>query len=131
MSALQDAVVLGGRILLSIIFINGGYGKIGGWGQTAAMMQAKHVPAVPLSLAGTIAIELGGGLLLAVGLGTTWVATLLAVFLIPVTLLFHNYWAFSGMERMMQRVMFLKNVAIIGALLMISGMGGGRFVIGG
>ncbi len=52
-------------------------------------------------------------------------AVLLIIFLIPATLIFHNFWAFEGMERQMQMIMFMKNLAILGGLLLVLGLGPG------
>lgn len=131
MHTFQDAAALGGRILISLIFITGGYQKIGGWSHTAAMMSAKKMPAVPFFLAMTILLEAGGGLLLAAGYQAHVVAGILGLFMIPVTFLFHNYWAFDGMERMMQKISFMKNLAIIGGLFVISAFGAGGWSLDG
>lgn len=106
-----------GRILLSVIFVLSGLGKIAQWSGTAQMMASKGMPLVSLLLPLTILVELGGGLMLLTGFGARFAAVLLALFLVPTTLIFHNFWAVTGPEHMMQQVNFLKNVAIIGGLL--------------
>ncbi|MCS7271144.1 MAG: DoxX family protein, partial [Gemmataceae bacterium] len=52
---------------------------------------------------------------------------LLIVFLIPATVIFHNFWAFEGQEQQMQMIMFLKNLAILGGLLLVVGFGAGAY----
>ncbi|HET6936048.1 MAG TPA: DoxX family protein, partial [Candidatus Angelobacter sp.] len=60
------------------------------------------------------------GLLLLTGLKARYAAVILALWLVPVTLTFHNFWAFQGQEQQEQMVNFLKNLAIIGGLLAVA-----------
>ena len=99
MSALCAAVKtygpLIGRILIAAIFILSGYGKIGGFEGTVAQIASKGVPLPELAAAGAIALELIGGILLVIGWQARWAAAALFLFMIPTTLLFHNFWAFE------------------------------------
>ncbi len=114
-----------GRIGLSAIFLLSGVNKITNWEQTAQYMQAQGMPLVPLFLAGAIVLELVGGLSVLLGFHARLGAALLILFLIPATLIFHNFWALEGQAQQLQMIMFLKNVAILGGLLLIVGMGPG------
>jgi|YNPMSStandDraft_2_1061718.scaffolds.fasta_scaffold80000_1 putative oxidoreductase len=114
-----------GRICLSAIFLLSGINKVTNWEQTAQYMQAQGMPLVPLFLLGAIVLELAGGLSVLLGYQARLGATLLILFLIPATLIFHNFWVFQGQEQQMQMIMFLKNVAILGGLLLVLGMGAG------
>ena len=78
-----------GRVLMSLIFLESGYGKITGFAGTAAFMEAKGMPLVPLLLTGAIVTEIVGGLSLLLGVKALR-ALLLFLFLIPTTLIFHN-----------------------------------------
>src|SRR3972149_4233195 len=93
-----NAAALVGRILIAIIFIKAGWGKIGGWEGTAGYRAAKGLPMVPLLLAATIALELGGGMLLAIGWKARWVALLFFLWLIPTTLIFHAFWGIDAAQ---------------------------------
>jgi len=106
-----------GRLALGAIFLLSGLGKLADLHGTAAHMRSAHMPAVPLFLAGAITLEILGGLSVISGFRARWGATALIVFLIPATLIFHNFWAYQGMERQMQMINFLKNVSIGGGLL--------------
>ena len=114
------------RLLLSAIFLVSGFAKITDWSGTASHMAAHGMIAVPLFLAGAIACEVGGGALLLLGLKTRFAASLLFLFLIPVTLVFHPFWTLAGAERMPQMVNFLKNLAIMGGLAEVFAYGAGR-----
>src|SRR4029079_2172062 len=71
--SVADAAALVGRILLAVLFLKSGWGKIGGFDQTAAMMASKGVPLASIALIVTILLELGGGLLLVIGYKARWV----------------------------------------------------------
>ena len=118
-------VSLVGRLLLAIIFVRSGLMKIPDWSANAEDMAAQGMPIVSVFLVATIAIEVLGGLSVALGLGARVGAAVLALYLIPVTLIFHGFWGLQGMERQMQMVNFLKNLAIIGGLTFVAAFGPG------
>jgi putative oxidoreductase len=118
-----------GRILLALIFVVSGVGKITGYAGTAAVMAAKGLPMVDVLLPLTIAVELGGGLLLALGWKARWAAAALFLFLIPTTLIFHQFWGLEPKLAQMQKIHFLKNVAIMGGMLMVLAIGAGRWSV--
>ena len=114
----RDAAELGGRILLSSLFVLSGLSKIGGYAATAGYMAALGVPAALLPL--VIALELGGGLAIAFGWKTRIVAFLLGGFTALAALVFHN-----NLADQIQMIMFLKNASISGAFLMLLANGPG------
>ena len=121
--ALVNAAALVGRILLAIIFIKSGWGKIGGFEATSGYMASKGLPMVQVLLVLTILIELGGGLLLAIGYKARWAALAIFLFLIPVTFIFHPY------SDPAQLNAFMKNVAIMGGMLMVFAFGPGAYSV--
>jgi len=122
-----DAAALVGRILVALIFIISGIGKITGYAGTAGYMASKGMPMVDLLLPLTILVELGGGLLIALGWKIRWAAAALFLFLIPVTLLFHNPAGLAGAEAQQQMINLLKNLSIMGGMLCLFAFGPGRF----
>jgi putative oxidoreductase len=124
---IQSSAALVGRILLAVIFITSGYGKIAGYDGTAAYMAAKGMPMVGVLLPLTILTELGGGILLAIGYKARWAALALAGFTILAALIFHNFWAVEAAQKMAQQISFMKNVAITGGLLVVFAFGAGRY----
>jgi putative oxidoreductase len=125
MQKLERFAPLLGRILLAQIFLLSGLNKIGAWEQTAGYMASKNLPLVPFFLVAAILFEVGGGLSVALGYKARLGAAALVVFLIPATLIFHNFWALQGMEQQVQMIMFMKNLAILGGLLLVIGFGPG------
>jgi putative oxidoreductase len=118
-----------GRILISLIFVLSGFMKIMGFGMMAGVLHSKGFPMAPVALALTILIELGVGLSLLVGFQARAAAWILFLFLIPTTLIFHNFWAGTGMEQQNQMAHFLKNIAIMGGLLTIAANGAGSLSV--
>ena len=118
-----------GRIFLALLFVVSGIGKITGYAGTAAMMASKGLPVVDILLPLTIAVELGGGLLLALGWKARWAAAALFLFLIPTTLIFHQFWGIDPKLVQMQKIHFLKNVAIMGGMLMVLAAGAGAWSV--
>lgn len=118
-----------GRIFLALLFVVSGIGKITGYAGTAAVMASKGLPLVDILLPLTIAVELGGGLLLALGWKARWAAAVLFLFLIPTTLIFHQFWGIDPKLVQMQKIHFLKNVAIMGGMLMVLAIGGGAWSV--
>lgn len=103
---------LAGRILIALIFVLSGFGKITNPAGTAAYMQAMGVPA--LLLWPTAALELLGGIAIIVGFQTRIVAAALAVFCVVSALIFH-----SNFADQMQMINFMKNLAMAGGFLFL------------
>lgn len=114
-----------GRALLAFLFLQSGWLKMFEFGKTAATMAAKGVPMAEAALVVTIAILLGGGLMLLLGWHARWAALVLFVWMAPITLIYHAFWAVEPAQFSNQANHFLKNLALTGALLMIVGMGSG------
>jgi putative oxidoreductase len=117
-------LVLLGRVFFAAMFIISGFGHFSG--DTVAYAEQAGVPAagflVPFS--GLLAIL--GGLSILLGVWAKVGALLLVVFLVPVTLMMHNFWAFEDPQAaMMQRVAFLKNLSMLGGALLIHYFGAG------
>ena len=100
-----------------MIFIMSGFGKLMAFAQTAAGMGAKGIPLATVALALTLLIEIGGGLLLLSGFKAQHAALVIAIWLVPVTLVFHNFWGVPAAQQQEQLTHFLKNLSIMGGLL--------------
>ena len=116
----MNYIPLTARICLCIIFINSGVGKIFGFAGTAEMMANRGLPIATVLLVFTIAFQLLGGLSLLLGYKVKLGSMLLILFLIPATLVFHNPIADPG-----ELNSFLKNLGLIGGLLMFISAGAG------
>jgi putative oxidoreductase len=114
-----------GRIMMAVIFLFSGFGKITGFAGTAGYMASKGLPMVEVLLVASIVIEIGGALMLILGYKAKLGAAALLLWMIPVTLVFHNFWAVPAAEQQLQMIMFMKNLAMLGGLLYIMAFGSG------
>jgi putative oxidoreductase len=118
-----------GRLALAAIFFVSGSAKLIDVSGTAAHMAGVGIP-FPETLAMFVGVaEILGALSIAFGALTRIGAIGLILFLIPTTLLFHNFWVFEGDEQRTQLVNFLKNLGIAGGLILLISYGPGRYSI--
>ena len=116
----MNYIPLIGRTFLAVIFLQSAIGKIFSFAATQQMMADRGLPLPALLLLGNIVFQLVGGLSLILGYRTRWGALILILFLIPTTLVFHNVFVDPG-----EQIAFLKNLALIGSLMMVSYFGAG------
>ena len=121
----QGLPVLIARILLALMFLLAGLSKFAGLEGTAGYIASKGLPLPQLLALGTAALEVAGALLLIVGWHARWAALVLAAFTLLATMLFHNFWAMPADQQMMQQLMFMKNLSVVGGLLVVFGLGAG------
>jgi len=118
------ALVPIGRALFALIFIVGVFGSF-----TSASIEAASAHGVPVAtlvvpVAGLLALV--GGISVLLGYRARFGAFLLVVFLVPVTLVMHRFWGLDDPQlAQLQRVMFLKNLSMIGAALLVMYHGAG------
>ena len=127
LNALHNPFSLVGRILLAVLFLPAGISKISGFTGTVAYIASKGVPMPEIAAIIAIIIEVVGGVALIIGFKTRWAALALAVFTLVATIMFHNYWAMPAEQQMMQKLMFMKNFAVIGGLLTLAAWGAGAW----
>src|SRR5512140_1272523 len=118
--ACADATSLAARICLALLFVPSGFAKLGGFAAVVGSIAAKGVPVPEVCAAIAVGAELGLGLLLLMGLTTRRAALGLAIFVAVITPLFHNFWAVPPAQVTLQQLMFFKNLAILGGLLLVA-----------
>jgi putative oxidoreductase len=128
-TTVQDAAALVGRILLAWIFIQSGFGKLTGFEGTVGYIASKHLPLPQVAAAIAIAVELGAGLLLAIGFKARWSALAIAIFTLAAAFLFHDFWNADAASKMGQSINFWKNISMTGGLLMVFAFGPGRYSV--
>src|SRR2546425_12332794 len=106
-----------GRVALGTVFVVSGLGKLAAWSGTAAYAGSKGVSGFLLAIA--TALELLGAVSVVVGFKARWGALALLIFLVPVTLVFHNFWAVPAAQQQVEMANFLKNLAIGGGVLIV------------
>ena len=125
--SLNNPLALVGRLLLAALFLPAGLAKIGGFAGTVGYIASAGLPLPQLAAALAIVVEVGGGLALLAGWGTRLAALALAAFTLFATFAFHNFWAMPADQVMMQQLMFFKNIAVVGGLLMLAAHGAGAW----
>jgi putative oxidoreductase len=128
----MDAALAIGRIVLVIMFIFSGVGKLMDVSGTAAYIASKGLPLPQLGAIGAGAGELLCGLAIAVGWQTRLAAVGLILFTAAAAFFFHDFWNLpAGGERTSQMIHAMKNLSIIGGLIVLVGAGAGRFSLDG
>ena len=130
-SSLQNPLSLIGRVLLALLFVPAGFGKITGFAGTAGYIASKGVPLPELAAAAAIGVELGLGMLLLIGWQTRWAALGIALFTVVISFIFHNFWAVPADQVMQQQQSFFKNIAVVGGLLTVAAWGAGAWSFDG
>jgi putative oxidoreductase len=141
--SMKKLLMLLGRICLSLIFVTAAVNKLFSWDQTVQYMTSSlsiWIAGTPLPdfMHGTVTLlcsyavlvliiatlfEGIGGLFVLLGFKVRFGAALLILFIIPTTLVMHPFWLTSGPEKMIQMAMFMKNLAILGGLLILAAKG--------
>ena len=124
-NTLQNPLTLTGRLLLALLFLPAGLMKIGGFAGTVGYIASKGLPMPALGAVIAIVVEVLGGLALLAGFGTRVAALVLAVFTVAASVIFHAYWAVPAEAQMVQQLMFFKNLAVAGGLLVLAAHGAG------
>lgn len=128
-TSLQDTIALVGRALIAYLFIPAGFAKLMGFAGTAGYIASKGLPLPEVGAVIAIVVELGVGIAFLLGFKTRIAAAVLALFTLAATVVFHNYWAVPEAQKMMQTLLFTKNIAVIGGLLGFMAFGPGRLSI--
>lgn len=146
MNWIQVFIAFLGRALLSFIFIASGIYKIIDWNTTEQCFTQQLNDWMALNLGNTnlqgvlefgisnaftmvllaVIFEIVGGLMVFFGLWPRFGALLLIIFLIPATLIFHHFWQVQGPEGNIEMVNFMKNMSILGGLVIVLGLGTGN-----
>ena len=107
-----------GRLALGLIFLVLGTSKFLNYDASIQLVADQGVRGASFLFPLAAGTEVLGGLLLILGYRVHWVSLAMAAYLIPVTLVFHRFWALSGDARQIQLIQFLKNLSIFGGLLL-------------
>ena len=127
---MRDLTDLIGRIFLSAIFIFEATDSILFFDKTKqTMTQFGLTWNQDMLLYGAIFVLVMGGLMVLTGYRSTLGAMLLLVYWLPVTFIVHDFWTYPADQLRIQSILFMKNIAITGGLLMLVGKGSGRYSI--
>jgi len=127
-AAFYDWLLLVARVLLGLIFVLSGYGKLTGLAAFSASLAARGVPAAEVFGVLGACVEFFGGIAVVLGLASRYVALLMIVFVVVATLISHRFWEYADAQQFRaQQGQFMKNVTILGGYVLLFACGGGRF----
>lgn len=125
MDSMKAPLAVAGRVLLALMFVMAGFGKLTNIAGTAGYIASAGLPlpSVLAVLAGLL--ELVAGIALVVGYHARWAALALALFTLLAAAFFHQFWAVAPQQQMIQQLMFMKNLSVAGGMLMVAALGAG------
>ncbi len=126
---LQNPLSLLGRLLLSVLFLPAGIGKITGFAGTVGYITSVGLPMPTLAAIIALTVEIVGGLALIAGFGTRIAALALALFTLVASFFFHAYWAVPADQQLVTQLLFFKNIAVVGGLLTLAAWGAGAWSV--
>jgi len=114
----MEILLLVGRIIFGGYFIMGGFNHFANLEMMSGYAKSENVPAPGLAVAGTGAMLIAGGLSVVLGVWPVVGLLVLILFLVPTSLMMHNFWTIEDpMQRMGEQVNLLKNTGLVGASL--------------
>ena len=130
MSAFSSFFAFFARIFLAVLFVVSGWGKLSGFEGFVGYVASNGLPVPQLFAALTILVELGGGVLLILGLFSRLAAFIMAGFALLTIVVVHHFWTMADAEMAANQLAAMKNLAIAGGLLMVTAFGPGAWAVG-
>lgn len=127
---MRDITDLIGRIFLSAIFLFEAFDTMLYFDKTRQTMEQYGLNSnQDMLLYGAVFLLLVGGIMVLVGYRSTLGAIMLLIYWVPITFIIHDFWNSPQEQTRLQSILFMKDIAIIGGLLMLVGKGSGRYSI--
>ena len=127
----QSATALLGRLLIATLFLPAGIAKLTGFAGTVGYISSVGLPMPALGATLALLVEILGSVALIVGYGTRAAALVMAVFTLAATYFFHAYWAAPADQAFVASLLFYKNIAVVGGLVVLAAFGPGAWSIEG
>ena len=121
----KTPLVVVGRVLLALMFIVAGFGKLSDISGTAGYIASGGLPMATALAVLVGLLELFGGIAVAVGFQARWAALALGLFTLAASVLFHKFWAVPADQAFVQQLMFMKNMAVAGGMFVVAALGAG------
>lgn len=125
--SIQNSLTLIGRLLFVALFLPAGIGKLTGFAGTVGYISSVGLPLPTLAAAAALVVEIVGSLALLAGYGTRVAALILAAFTLVASYFFHAYWSVPADQAFVTQLLFFKNIAVAGGLLVLAAHGAGAF----
>jgi len=121
----ENILSLVGRLLFAVLFLPAGIGKLTGFAGTVGYISSVGLPLPAVGAALALIVEIAGSLALIVGFQTRIAALVLAAFTLVASFFFHAYWAAPAEQAFVVQLLFFKNIAVVGGLLLLAAHGAG------
>ena len=131
MDILHDLLICIGRLFISALFIWAAVSKLTHWKESLAHIHTKKIPHASLLLSLAILAQIAGGLSLVLGYQTKLGALLLICVTLPAMLKMHDFWNVAGPQNSHEKAFFMKDLAIVSALVLLIAVGAGSFSFDG
>jgi len=125
----RDELILLARILMMVLFVMSGWGKLTGFQGTVGYMTSTGAPMPMVAAAVAVVMEFGVGIALLIGLWTRPLALLMALFVLGTSFIAHSYWDMEGAMAAANKIQFYKNLSIMGGLFLLAAAGPGRYAV--
>ncbi|CAJ0797542.1 Inner membrane protein YphA [Ralstonia psammae] len=125
----RDELILLARILMMVLFVMSGWGKLTGFQGTVGYMASTGAPVPVLAAAIAVVMEFGVGIALLIGLWTRPLAILMALFVLGTSFIAHSYWDMEGAMEAANKIQFYKNLSIMGGLFLLAAVGPGKYAV--
>jgi len=126
---MNNILTLVGRLLIAALFLPAGFSKLMSFERTVAYIGSANLPLPEVGAAIAIVVEVACGLALIAGFQTRIAAAVLALFTLVATFFFHAFWAAAPEQAFVQQLMFFKNIAVVGGLLVLVASGAGALSV--
>ncbi len=124
-NSFQNPLNLIGRLLFVALFLPAGISKLTGFAGTVGYISSVGLPLPTLGAALALAVEILGSLALLAGFQTRIAALVLALFTLVASVFFHAFWGAAPDQAFVQQLLFFKNIAVVGGLLVLAAQGAG------
>lgn len=131
MEFLKDLFVLFGRVCISTMFLWSAYEKVKHWNFTKSYMKTLHIPQIDFILPLAIGIKVIGALMVLLGWHAHIGAFFLLAVVVPSSIKLHAFWNSHGDDRKVDQALFMKDLGVIGGLLLLLALGAGHIGFGG
>ncbi len=122
----SSLLVLLGRVGISSVFLWAAFAKIAGIEETMEFMVSKEMPYLGFLLFGSLFLQIIGSFLLLFGFRARLGAVMLALSMMPAGIIFHGFWDLQSIEPLLGQMDFMKDIAILGGLLVLAAVGPGK-----
>jgi len=125
----KNLLTLMGRLTFVALFLPAGLAKVSGFEGTVGYIASVGLPLPTLAALVALVLEIVGSMALLAGFATPLVSIVLAIFTLVATFAFHPFWAVPTDQAFVTQLLFYKNIAVVGGLLILASQGAGSFSI--